>query len=392
MREIASERYKDLTSPSLMTRRLEMVTAHSRIASLDRQVEAAKAAEEAVQRRMSYYQNRRFRRQSETPDLEREWRDHLLERYELEEKRDEAAARAYLQYGEDEARWHRIVSPAFDLLAAVDKIWDATHRAEDASGARVTYSKEPCRLYRGELPTICPGVEAFSFENANGPDLHILPGVIVVGAKNLVSSFALISFTDCRFSLREVQFREEGALPSDARVVSVERDQPVSSGRSNRRLKSSRKIPICLYGGLSITSKTGLQEEYMFSDYNATLFFTQALVLAQDAEPDAEAVVSFHGMLGEYASRERVPVFERQGMLDSVSAPDRDDLFLDAAFAVVRNRQVSPVLLERKLSINHARALRIMDQLEEAGIIGTIEGFAERRLLVSSEEALWHYV
>jgi S-DNA-T family DNA segregation ATPase FtsK/SpoIIIE len=64
---------------------------------------------------------------------------------------------------------------------------------------------------------------------------------------------------------------------------------------------------------------------------------------------------------------------------------DRDELFADAARVIVRSQQGSVSLLQRKLSVGYSRAARIVDQLEDAGIVGPFEGSKARQVLVADE-------
>ncbi len=67
---------------------------------------------------------------------------------------------------------------------------------------------------------------------------------------------------------------------------------------------------------------------------------------------------------------------------------ERDDLFEEAARVIVRSQQGSVSLLQRKLSVGYTRAARIVDQLEEAGIVGPFEGSKAREVLVTDEAQL----
>jgi DNA segregation ATPase FtsK/SpoIIIE, S-DNA-T family len=67
---------------------------------------------------------------------------------------------------------------------------------------------------------------------------------------------------------------------------------------------------------------------------------------------------------------------------------ERDDLFENAARVIVRSQQGSVSLLQRKLSVGYTRAARIVDQLEDAGIVGPFEGSKARQVLVGSEMEL----
>ncbi|MFQ5520305.1 MAG: FtsK/SpoIIIE domain-containing protein, partial [Candidatus Methylomirabilia bacterium] len=62
-----------------------------------------------------------------------------------------------------------------------------------------------------------------------------------------------------------------------------------------------------------------------------------------------------------------------------------DDLFEEAARIIVRSQQGSVSLLQRKLSVGYTRAARIVDQLEDAGIVGAFVGSKAREVLVADE-------
>jgi S-DNA-T family DNA segregation ATPase FtsK/SpoIIIE len=65
-----------------------------------------------------------------------------------------------------------------------------------------------------------------------------------------------------------------------------------------------------------------------------------------------------------------------------------DELFFEAAKIVFAAREASVSMLQRKLDIGWARAGRIIDQLEQAGIVGPFVGSKSRRVLVETEEEL----
>ncbi|MDW7987553.1 MAG: DNA translocase FtsK 4TM domain-containing protein [candidate division WOR-3 bacterium] len=65
-----------------------------------------------------------------------------------------------------------------------------------------------------------------------------------------------------------------------------------------------------------------------------------------------------------------------------------DELFFDAARIVFRHREASVSMLQRRLDIGWARAGRIIDQLEQAGIVGPYVGSKSRKVLVETEEEL----
>ncbi len=70
-------------------------------------------------------------------------------------------------------------------------------------------------------------------------------------------------------------------------------------------------------------------------------------------------------------------------------AADADDPVLDEAIkVVVELGQASTSLLQRKLKLGYARAARIIDQMEERGIIGGYEGAKPRQVLITPEQLM----
>lgn len=72
----------------------------------------------------------------------------------------------------------------------------------------------------------------------------------------------------------------------------------------------------------------------------------------------------------------------------SVDMSEVDDRFAEAARIVVTNQKGSTSDLQRKLGMGYAKAGRVMDQLEAAGIVGHQDGTKTREVLVSSIEEL----
>ena len=66
----------------------------------------------------------------------------------------------------------------------------------------------------------------------------------------------------------------------------------------------------------------------------------------------------------------------------------RDDMIHKAIETVVDAGQASTSLLQRKLKLGYARAARIMDEMEEMGIIGPYEGSKPRQVLITKNQWL----
>jgi DNA segregation ATPase FtsK/SpoIIIE-like protein len=78
-------------------------------------------------------------------------------------------------------------------------------------------------------------------------------------------------------------------------------------------------------------------------------------------------------------------IFEERAKTDSVfNAIDEDgsdDLFEDAKTAVIEAGKASTSYIQRKLRVGYSRAARLLDMLEERGVIGPADGSRPREVL-----------
>jgi len=76
------------------------------------------------------------------------------------------------------------------------------------------------------------------------------------------------------------------------------------------------------------------------------------------------------------------------GTLNLFGGPsdDQDPLFEEAKLEILQAKKASASFLQRKLKIGYARAARILDELEEAGIIGAAHGAKPREILMTREQ------
>jgi len=68
------------------------------------------------------------------------------------------------------------------------------------------------------------------------------------------------------------------------------------------------------------------------------------------------------------------------------SGGDYDELIDAATEVVVETGMASVSMLQRRLKLGYARAARLVDQLEDKGIVGPFEGSKPRQVLISKEQ------
>jgi S-DNA-T family DNA segregation ATPase FtsK/SpoIIIE len=97
--------------------------------------------------------------------------------------------------------------------------------------------------------------------------------------------------------------------------------------------------------------------------------------------------------LAKFVKEQRAPEFDTR-LVRFIKAPteqdweasgEKDELYEEAVRMILATGQASASWLQRKLKLGYARAARIIDQMEQEGILGPSEGSKPREILVDSE-------
>ena len=79
-------------------------------------------------------------------------------------------------------------------------------------------------------------------------------------------------------------------------------------------------------------------------------------------------------------------ILEESGSVDFFGEGGDDPLLEEAKKVVIEARKASASLLQRRLRVGYARAARLIDTLEEKGVVGPGEGAKPREILIGREE------
>ena len=111
--------------------------------------------------------------------------------------------------------------------------------------------------------------------------------------------------------------------------------------------------------------------------------------------PEVEDIVDFIGEQRAYPTAYILPEIqtdEGKGGGGDFDSSDRDSMFEDAARIIVQNQVGSTSMIQRKLKIGYNRAGRLMDQLEDAGVVGPNLGSKPRQVIIPDEIALEQFL
>jgi S-DNA-T family DNA segregation ATPase FtsK/SpoIIIE len=89
-----------------------------------------------------------------------------------------------------------------------------------------------------------------------------------------------------------------------------------------------------------------------------------------------------------------LPEYKTDDSMDytSLNYGDLDEMFIDAAKIIIAEQYGSTSLLQRKMQIGYNRAGRIVDQMENLGMVGPSKGSKPREVLVYSEAELMEII
>ncbi|HET7713616.1 MAG TPA: DNA translocase FtsK [Patescibacteria group bacterium] len=103
------------------------------------------------------------------------------------------------------------------------------------------------------------------------------------------------------------------------------------------------------------------------------------------SEPELQRLIEFLRKQGEPQYQEEVTTMPVKAVgRAGVSDEEKDELFEEAVGVVTQYDRASASLLQRRLKVGYARAARILDELEGAGIVSASDGSKAREVLVRS--------
>lgn len=103
------------------------------------------------------------------------------------------------------------------------------------------------------------------------------------------------------------------------------------------------------------------------------------------SEGEVEALVKFLKQQGvpEYTL---TPIESGFSTRDDIEEEEEDELYEPAVRLVVMNGHASTSLLQRRFKIGYTRAARLIDMMEQRGIVGPLDGAKPREILITRDE------
>jgi hypothetical protein len=177
------------------------------------------------------------------------------------------------------AEAHNVYAQLLDAFAIVTKCerkWDTVSRVaadqgRERTAASYLINRKPVAFDLGACDLIESEWRVPHLANANGGDIYIYPAFILLHIS--ADAFALVDVSEVEIEAAATQFIEEGTVPVGAKIVRQSWKKANKDGSPDRRFANNYQIPVVEYGCLTISSPSGLNEEYVLSDFGGVAQF-----------------------------------------------------------------------------------------------------------------------
>lgn len=170
------------------------------------------------------------------------------------------------------------VKNQFKELQSCSRIWDLTREdvgKQYRSLATRGVHRSGTSLRQTTLSKLSRTEQACRFTNENGPDLWLLPRLLVV--QSSAGDLGIVHLADVSIQFYASRFHEDESVPADAEVVDHTWKYTNNDGSRDRRFNDNYRIPVCLYGIIRFETESGVEEEFMLSDVENVSTFAEAL-------------------------------------------------------------------------------------------------------------------
>jgi len=175
----------------------------------------------------------------------------------------------------------KAVTTVFDVMAASNGKWhieasgsvqSLTTWKRNAGASHLVHRKPAALEYR--LPAVVKSNITPPAIRIGRKTIYLLPDVALIEDGKSVGA---VGYQDLRLEWGDSRFIEGGTVPRDAEVVDHTWQHPNKSGGPDRRFKSNRRLPVCLYETLHLQSANGLNELLEFSRRGLAARFKAAI-------------------------------------------------------------------------------------------------------------------
>ncbi len=176
-----------------------------------------------------------------------------------------------------EKSWLNCIDTFKELMNS-EKIWDITYaenvdRAKARTVAQTATKRTPISKTEREIEFVKSDLTHLLFPNENGPDLFLFPTFLLLFKDN--QEFGIFDLKEVKATMKLSGYVEEESVPKDTEIIQHTWKKANKDGSMDKRFKGNYQIPIVKYGDMTFESEGGLEESFMFSDFDAFTEFAK---------------------------------------------------------------------------------------------------------------------
>lgn len=200
--------------------------------------------------------------------------------HEIKEQIEASYVILETDFDEDIKEKYLDVVKSFKQLSTSNKIWDITNseyndRVVTRSAASNTVNRKEVIFSIKSLPDIKSNLDVMFFKNANGADIYLYPGFLLMYSSS--KDIGIIGLEELYLEANTTTFVESEKVPSDSRIIGHTWHKVNKNGSRDKRFKGNYQIPMVEYFTLGFRTKTGMNEKYQISNLRFGEQFYQAL-------------------------------------------------------------------------------------------------------------------
>lgn len=227
--------------------------------------------------------------------------------------------------------------------------------------------------------------------------LYFFPDKILIIEGKKVGA---LSYKNLGISVTNGNFIETEMKPWDGTVVDYTYKYVNKSGGPDRRFANNPRYPIMSYSYINFYGDNGFNECIMLSKQGVGNILKEQIEILQSqkvSEKDnsikENKTDKLHDINEVIKNTEKFKNEEinnkiensNENILENYDDNEIDSFLLEAIDVVIQTGQASTSFIQRRFKIGYARAGRIIDQMEEKGIISGYQGSKPREVLMTKE-------
>lgn len=166
----------------------------------------------------------------------------------------------------------------FKEMMSSEKIWDITYaegvdKVKARTVAQTATKRTSISRTEREIEFVKSDLSYLFLPNANGPDLFFFPTFLLLFKDN--QEFGIFDLKEVKATMKLSGYVEEESVPKDTEIIQHTWKKANKDGSMDKRFKGNYQIPIVKYGDMTLESEDGLEESFMFSNFDAFTEFAK---------------------------------------------------------------------------------------------------------------------